>query len=108
MVDLLRRDIVDGSPGGDVQDITGIAGLVASNVARGGVLDALLGVDILGLSGCPPVLLFGFAVHHETWESIYRKLVWHRRRPRRRHTVSLRSCCGQEQTCEEMHSDGWC
>lgn len=70
MVHLLRRDIVDGCPGGNVDYIGGIAGLVAADVASGWVLDALLAIGVLGLSGCPPVFFFGFAVHDETWEGI--------------------------------------
>jgi hypothetical protein len=71
VVHLLRRDIVDGCTRGDVDYVSGIAGLVAADVGGGGILDALLGVDVFGLSGCGPVLLFGLAVYHDAREGIW-------------------------------------
>jgi hypothetical protein len=62
VVDLLRRDVVDGSAGRDSHDVGSIARRVTADVGGGGVLDALLGVGVLGLAGCGPVFLFGFAV----------------------------------------------
>jgi hypothetical protein len=70
VVDLLRRDVMDGCAGGDGHDVGGIAGRVAADIAGGGVLDALLGVGVFGLASHGPVFLFGFAVYNEAGESV--------------------------------------
>ena len=70
MVDLLRRDVVDGCANRHGHDIRGVGGRVAADVGGGGVLDALLGVGVLGLAGCGPVFVFGFAVYDEAREGV--------------------------------------
>lgn len=70
MVHLLRRDVVDGRACWDGHDVGGIARLIAPDVARSRILDALFGVCIFCHASGGPVLFFGFAVDDEAGKGI--------------------------------------
>lgn len=70
VVDLLSGDVVDGSARRDVRDLGGGLRGVAAEIRARYVLDALLGVGVLGHPGYGPVGFFGLAVDDEPWEGI--------------------------------------
>lgn len=70
MVDLLATDEVDGGASGDGGDAASVTCVVATDVARAGVLDALLRFGILGAACGHPVTGIGFAVDDEARECV--------------------------------------
>ena len=71
VVDLLRGDVIDYRACRNGHDVRSIGGGVAADVGDGRILDALLCVGVLGLAGCGPVFLFGFAIYDEAGESVW-------------------------------------
>ncbi len=70
MVHLLRRDVVDGSAGGNLNGVGGILRRVAADVRTCRAQDASLAIGVLGLACGGPVSLFGLAVDDESRERV--------------------------------------
>lgn len=70
VVDLLAANIVDRGAGWDRCDAGCVGGLVASDVARGRVFDAGLGVCVFGAAGGGPVCGVGLSVDDEAGEGV--------------------------------------
>lgn len=71
MIDLLRRDVMNGSSSRYADDFRGFTGRVAADVGGRGVFNALLCVRVFGLAGCGPVFRFGDGVHDEAGECVW-------------------------------------
>lgn len=70
MVDLLRRDVVDGSAGGNFLYLGCVLRRVAADIRTCRAQDTRLAIGILGLARSGPVRLLGLAVDDKSWESV--------------------------------------
>jgi len=70
MVDLLRGDVMDGRPSRDRGQVRRRLQAIAADIARCRVLYTLLALVVLGHTRHRPVLLFGYAINHESRKSV--------------------------------------
>lgn len=104
MVDLLRRDVVDGCASRNSHNIRSIAGLVAPDVAYSRVFDALFSVCILGLTSSKPVFFFSFAIDNEARKCVCNPFSMLQRLVETKRTMCLSHSRGENYSREELHS----
>src|SRR5690242_16426400 len=113
MVNLLRRDVVDGRAGRHRRYVRRRLRGVAPDVGRRRVLDALLALRILGHSRNRPVFLLGFSIDDKSWECVYEESINIRHIDPGvgsgvggKHTMCLDSRSCKQQPRKKLHLDG--